>query len=129
MGKDNEAEEASREALAIERNRFGDDSQEVAESLHGLANSFREAASIAEAEEAFREALAIERKLFGDESKEVAATLHDLAWHALCRPGQARRGRGSHARGLGDPTHCLGNESGEVADTLSTWGRCCTTTR
>jgi len=79
LGVFDQAEALHREALAIRRRLFGNESAEVAASLHGLARVFEADHNTGKAEPLYREALAIRRKVLGNEHVDVAASLRGLA--------------------------------------------------
>jgi len=59
------------EALAIERDLYGDESSQVLESLRFLGARYRGDEQIARADEVFREQLSIARKLYDDDDPEL----------------------------------------------------------
>ena len=72
------SEAMDRQALALRRKTFGDESPKVAESLDDLAGTLHEENKDAEGEAAVREAVAIQRSLLGPENLAVARSLHLL---------------------------------------------------
>lgn len=62
------------ESLALRRQRFGNDSLEVADSLKGLGDLLSQSGKLARAETVLREALRIEKRALGEDHPEVATT-------------------------------------------------------
>ena len=71
-----------REALATRQRMFGNESQEVIDSLRNLIIILGDTGKWAEAEATAREVLALRRKLLGSQHPSVAGALYDLAWAA-----------------------------------------------
>ena len=80
-----EAETAIREALAIRRERLGDDHPAVAESLQILARTLRAQGRLDETRDALVEALRIQRAAYGDRHALVANTLNSIGMLAFSR--------------------------------------------
>jgi hypothetical protein len=78
QGQFAEAEQLSREALAVQRQQLGDGHPFVANTLGVLSGALRGQGRLVEAETARRENLAIRRKVFGDQSPQVRDTLARL---------------------------------------------------
>ena len=74
-GKLPEAESCLREALAIARKRFGEESAEASGPLNDLALVVLSQGKYAEAEEMYREALATRQKLLGNGDEQVGWSL------------------------------------------------------
>jgi eukaryotic-like serine/threonine-protein kinase len=74
-GKLPEAEACQREALAIARKRFGDESAEASGPLNDLALVLLSQGKYAEAEEMYREALATRQKFLGNGDEQVGWSL------------------------------------------------------
>ncbi|MBD3161122.1 MAG: tetratricopeptide repeat protein [Candidatus Eisenbacteria bacterium] len=79
LGRFDEAEPHLREALAIRRERLGEENAEVAGSLSDLAALLWEKGEYEAAEPLFREALKVNRSATEGTSPEVATSLNNLA--------------------------------------------------
>ena len=88
-----EAEAAQREALAILRQRLGDQHPDVIETLNNLAVGLRQAGRVEEAAALQCEGIALRRQVFGADSLPLAQGLQNLAFVAaeLGRPEVADR--------------------------------------
>jgi tetratricopeptide (TPR) repeat protein len=71
-----------REALVTRQRLFGNESQEVIDSLRNLIIILGDTGKWGEAEATAREVLALRRKLLGSQHPSVAGALYDLAWAA-----------------------------------------------
>jgi eukaryotic-like serine/threonine-protein kinase len=118
LGLHDQAEGLLRESLEIRKAVQGNESLDVATSLHRLATVLYRKDDYAGAEARYREALAVRRKLLGSEHPDVAQTLNFLALvrdemgdydgaEALLREALAMRRK------------LLGNEHEDVAMTLN----------
>jgi len=74
-----EAESLYREALAIRRDLYGNEQEDVATILNNLGLLLQKKGRPSEAEPMLREALAMRRKLLGEENSHVATSLNNLA--------------------------------------------------
>jgi tetratricopeptide (TPR) repeat protein len=79
LGELGKAEAMHRQALRIHQQLSGNESVEVAASLHCLARTLWNESKLSEAENLCREALRVRRKLLGKLNAEVAETLNILA--------------------------------------------------
>lgn len=86
-GKDEEADETFREALALLEAPPARDDQDTADCLSGLATAAGHRARDAEARSFLERALAILRQRLGPDHPEVARALNDLAW-VECNEGR-----------------------------------------
>ena len=73
------AQRMCREALALRREKLGNDHVDTARSVYELADLLGRMGDFTAAEPLFREALALRKKLFGARSPEVAQSLEGLA--------------------------------------------------
>jgi eukaryotic-like serine/threonine-protein kinase len=89
-----EAESCQREALAIDRKLFGDESAEASDPLSDLALVLSFQGKYAEAEEMYRESLATRQKLWGNGNEAVAWSLYGLG-NTLEDEGQLAEGESS----------------------------------
>lgn len=79
VGKNAEAVEVGEEALAMNREFFGNDHLETAHALNQMASSLRDAGRAEEAIPFVEEGLAIRRRAFEGAHVEIAASLGNLA--------------------------------------------------
>lgn len=79
LGLYNEAITFQERALAIRQELYGAAHEEIAESLHDLANAFTHNRENEEAEKLFTNALTMWRNLLGNENAQVAKLLDNLA--------------------------------------------------
>ena len=79
LGRAAEAEAMYREALAIQKQLFGNENPSVAASLDYVANVLSFQGKHTEAEMMLREAIAMGKKLLGNEHPNVASSLDNLA--------------------------------------------------
>jgi tetratricopeptide (TPR) repeat protein len=77
-GRVDEAEPLIREALALDRQIFGEKHSYVAESQRNLGTVLRQKGEFAEAEQYYRGSLAINRQVYGPEHRTVATSLNDI---------------------------------------------------
>ena len=117
LGQYAKAEAVGREALALNKELFGNDGLAVAESLDNLADTLHEEDKNVEGEAIVREALAIQRKLSGTKSVVVARSLQIL--------GKTLSGQKKHAEAetpyreaLAMRKELLGSENPDVALSL-----------
>jgi len=93
------AEQQQIEALALDQLIFGDESTNVASSLHDLASTLWDRGNLGEAEATFRHALRIEEKRLGAVDRTLAKTLNDLGL-VLWSRGDLREARTLISQGL-----------------------------
>ena len=113
-----QAEEAARKALALDRAFLGDVHPDVAESMGSLASVLRASGDYAESERLFREALALNRKLLGDEHPSVATNLAKLGT-LLEAKGDYAAAEGMLREALAIRKKLLGDENPSVAASLN----------
>jgi eukaryotic-like serine/threonine-protein kinase len=80
IGERTKAEDMHRQALAIRKKLYGNESIPVAESLNRLANTLQFENKLEEAEKLAQQSLAIRRKLLGSGHTAVADSLNNLAY-------------------------------------------------
>lgn len=117
IGDYRQAEEMHRAALAIRREVFGPESQEVAASLNDLGVELLALHNLSETAKVVGEALAIRRRLHGDENAATATSLNDLA--VLYREqGRTEEAEAMATKALGTRRKLFGEEHLAVADSL-----------
>ena len=116
-GQYRQAEEMERTALAICRDRFGQESPETAAALNELGVTLIASGKKLEAEQVCREALEIRRRRFGNENADVATSEDNLA-HACNDNGKFTEAEALIREALATRRRLFGDESQEVIDSL-----------
>jgi serine/threonine protein kinase/tetratricopeptide (TPR) repeat protein len=122
LGAYQKAEAMHRQALAMNRKLFGDESLQVALSLDDVAmDVFGQREQLAAAEAMGRESLAMLRKLLGREHRYVAIALFDLA-SVLPQQGKLAEAEITIREALAMQRKLLGDEHRDVATSLDLLG-------
>ncbi len=116
-----EADEALRQALAVQRELLGNEHADIANSLALLAGTLQRQRKLAEAEAASWEALEIRRKLLGRDHPEVASSLDNLAL-VLREQGKLGEAEAVIREALAIQRRAMGDEGADVATSLSYLG-------
>ncbi|HTA29467.1 MAG TPA: tetratricopeptide repeat protein [Candidatus Cybelea sp.] len=117
IGRDKQAEEMDRAALAANRKLYGSTSKEAAASLNNLGLALMAGRKLSEAEAVDGEALAIRRRLFGNENADTATSLNDLS--AVYRDeGRLKEAEPMARQALEIRQQLFGKEHLDVADSL-----------
>jgi eukaryotic-like serine/threonine-protein kinase len=111
------SEEYSRRALELRRRTFGDESEEVADSLVNVAIAMRGNGRTAEADVLYRESIALYRRLFGSEDARVGWALYNYAW-SLHQQGRVDEAEPFYVEAASLQRRLLG-EHPELRDTLN----------
>jgi tetratricopeptide (TPR) repeat protein len=117
-----EAEGSLREAIAINREAYGDVHFVVGQNLGNLLSLQLRTGALAEAEEAGREALAIHRATLDEENPWVALDLHNLG-KVLDLQGRLDEALSTLEEALAVSRAAQGDEHPETAEILFTLGR------
>ena len=109
LGNLDESEAILREALAVWRERFGENHYEMAVNQHNLASIHQQGGQTAEAEREFRNALRIKTDVLGPNHPEVAAILDNLGV-LYAEEGRTSDARQAYADALSIFTARLGTD-------------------
>jgi tetratricopeptide (TPR) repeat protein len=116
-----EAEEYSRDSLAICRKLLGNPNSELADTLTHLSNVLTAEGKLSEAERMQREAIGMYRKLFGtDDRPEIAKLLQDLGITLAPQASRVAEAETLVRQALTLQRKLLGEDHPEVAKSLET---------
>lgn len=122
LGRSDETRQLYEQALAMNRQLYGEKHPDIAIALNNLANLYLDRDELDEAEEMFQQALVMQRELFGQEHPDVALVMNNLAYVYYYRGDMPEAIKAMRTtvklRKAG-----LGDEHPDVAASLSNLGR------
>jgi tetratricopeptide (TPR) repeat protein len=122
LGRIDETQQLYEQALAMNRQLYGEKHPNIALALNNLADLYLDSDELDKAEGMFQQALVMQRELFGEEHPEVALVMNNLAYVYYYR-GDMPEAMEAMRTTVKLRKAALGDEHPDVAVSLSTLGR------
>lgn len=121
LGNFRVAEEFYQKALTIQKENFGENNSDIAQTYNNLGSLYYNLGSLKKSEEFYEIALKIRKNIFGEKHHYIADSYNNLG--VLClNQGQFKKAEDFFGRALSIRIEIFGKKHGDIADSYGNFG-------